>query len=117
MNSAPLLIAAMAEKCRGLIQESEDRDCDLPEALRPKHLLWMCDRIEQHAEDWPQTKLHRWIGFVQCGMMANRMLDLSGAKAMFEEVRQDYGAGGDDQDLIDHLDPDASFEMDIGGEA
>ena len=39
-------------------------------------LLWMCDKIEDHAEDHPATKLHRWIGFIYCGMMAHRLLNL-----------------------------------------
>ncbi len=50
-------------------------------SLQLKHLLWMCDRIETHAEGGPATKLHRWIGFVQAAMLANRMLDLDGLKA------------------------------------
>jgi len=72
----------------------------------------MCDKIEDHADDWPVTKLHRWVGFVQCGMMANRMLDLDGAKAMFDEAKTAYGGGGEDEEFIDHL----SGEMDIGGQ-
>jgi hypothetical protein len=47
----------------------------------------MCDRIEKHAADWPDTKLHRWIGFVQCAMMANGILDLASTKKMFDSVR------------------------------
>lgn len=116
MENPQLLITAMAEKCRGMLQNSEAAASGLPQSVHPKHLLWMCDRIEEHAEEWPETKLHRWIGFVQCGMMANRMLDLAGAKAMFDEVKNDYGVSDADQDLIDHLDPNSSFKVDIGGE-
>jgi hypothetical protein len=74
----------------------------------------MCDKIEEHAEDGPATKLHRWIGFVQCAMLAHRMLDLDGAKAMFDEAKVAHGETS--EDLLDHLDPTSSFELDIGGE-
>ena len=110
------LVAAMAEKCKGVILSSENADVEMPDALRPKHLLWMCDRIQRHAEDWPDTKLHRWIGFVQCGMMANRMLSLHGIKRIFDDLKKADDQSGEDQDLLDHLDPDSSFEFDIGGQ-
>ena len=114
-NNRPLIVA-MAERCRTIMQGSERSDSDLPKALNPHHLLWMCNNIEEHAEEWPETKLHHWIGFVQCGMVANRILDFNGAKAMFDEARTAYGASGDDQDFVDHLDPSSSFKVDLGGE-
>jgi hypothetical protein len=116
MESTNPAVAAMAEKCRTLIQESAVAGNDLQKALQPKHLLWMCDKIEQHAEDWPDTKLHRWIGFVQCAMMANRLLDLAGTKAMFDAIKNAYRPSADDQDLVDHLDPSSGFEVDLGGQ-
>jgi hypothetical protein len=108
-------IAAMAEKCRSLIERHNTTEKDLPRALLPIHLLWMCDRIEKHAGEWPDTKLHRWIGFVQCAMMANGILDLAGTKKMFDSVKNEY-LTREDQDLTDHLDPDSSFGIDIGGQ-
>jgi hypothetical protein len=114
MDTASLLIKAMAEECRDLILRWNKPELDLPEALQPKHLERMCDRIEQHAEDWPAARLHRWIGFVQCAMMANRMLDLDGIRAMFDKVKNAYGETS--EDLLDHLDPGSAFKLDIGGE-
>jgi hypothetical protein len=114
MDNTSLLITAMAEECRGMILACENPDSDLPESLQLDHLQRMCERIERHAEDWPATKLHRWIGFVQCAMIANRMLDLNGAKAMFDKAKNAHG--GTSEDLLDHLDPKCSFELDIGGE-
>jgi hypothetical protein len=116
MENTNPAIAAMADRCKTLIEESAVASNDLPKALQPRHLLWMCDKIEQHAEDWADTKLHRWIGFVQCAMMANRMLDLTGAKAMFDKIKNEYRPSTRDQDLIDHLDPNSSFEMELGGQ-
>ena len=114
MENSELLVVAMAEQCRDLILASDKRDHGLPKELQPKHLLWMCKQIEGHAEVGSTTKLHRWIGFVQCGMMANRMLDFEGAKAMFDKAKAAHGEVGDD--LIEHLDLSSGFEVDIGGE-
>ena len=106
----------MAEKCRTLIEGHHATGKDLQRPLLPKHLLWMCARIETHATDWPDTKLHRWIGFIQCAMIANGILDLAGTKEMFDSVKNAYLLTRDDQDLTDHLDPDSSLEMDLGGQ-
>jgi hypothetical protein len=114
MDNTSLLITAMAEQCRATVMAWNGPEVELPVALHPRHLEWMCDRIRSHAEDWPLTKLHRWIGFVQCAMIANRMLDLDRAKLMFNTAKVAHGEIGDD--LLDHLDPASSFELDIGGE-
>ena len=116
MGKSSLLIAAMAEKCRFIIQNSGEVDYGSSETLHPRYLLWMCDRIEQHVEDWAETKLHRWIGFIQCGMIANRMLNLAQAKVMFDEAKNAYGTSSEDQNLVDHLDPSSAFKMEPGGE-
>jgi hypothetical protein len=117
VDQGNLLMVAMAERCLSIIQnKAEDVRFGLPESLRPDHLRRMCKLIVEHAEDWPDTKLHRWIGFVQAGMIANLMLDLDGAKAMFSKVKEEFGPFAKDQDLVDHLDPRTSFEMEIGGQ-
>ena len=114
MDNSSLFITAMADKCKGAILKWHKPELDLPTPIQPKHLEWMCDNIDKHAEDWPATKLHRWIGFVQCAMLANRMLDLDGVKAMFAEAKVAHGETS--EDLLDHLDPKSLFEVDIGGE-
>jgi hypothetical protein len=117
MNNTHILITAMAEECKRLILESDAPDLSLPKAVQPKHLLWMCDQIEKHAEGGPATKLHRWIGFVQAAMLANRMLDLDRLKTMFDQAKAAHGETSEDvEDLIDHLDPTSPFEFDIGGQ-
>ena len=117
MDDTSLLVVAMAEQCRSVIQEWDKPDPCLPKALQPKHLLWMCDQIEKNAERGTATKLHRWIGFVQAAMLANRMLDLDGLRAMFDEAKRAHGEASEGfEDLIDHLDPTSSFEFEIGGQ-
>lgn len=114
MSKSNLLIAAMAEQCRDMILEWDKPGLDLPPSLQPDHLQRMCDEIVQHARHWPATKLHRWIGFVQGAMIANRIIDLNGAKAMFDKAKNAYGDVG--ENLVDHLNPDNPFELDIGGQ-
>ena len=116
MQDASPSIAAMAEKCRRLIESHHITDKNLPPALLPNHLRWMCDLIEKHAADWPDTKLHRWIGFVQCAIIANGIIDLAGTKKMFDSVNNEYLKTSEDQDLTDHLDPRSSFDIDVGGQ-
>jgi len=111
-----LLMVAMAEKCRETIERSQKVVVDLPPALRPKHLLWMCGKVEEHAEDWPPTKVHRWIGFVQGGMIANRIVHLDEVKRMFEIAKNSFGTHDRDRDLVDHLDAESAFEIEIGGQ-
>lgn len=116
MNRERLLIAAMAEQCKPYLRRPGPSSSDLPRPLHPKHLHWMCEQVVKRADDWPTTKLHRWLGFVQSGILANRLLDFEGIKAMFDESKHTYGAGEADNDLADHLDPTNSFEFDIGGQ-
>lgn len=117
MDNAGRLVVAMAERCRSVIKDWAKYDPDLPEAFQQSHLLWMCDKIEKHAEVGPATKLHRWIGFVQGAMLANRMLDLVELKAMFDDAKRTHKEASEHiEDLLDHLDPTNSFELDIGGQ-
>lgn len=116
MNNSCLRVVAMAEECRALLGESTSIATELPRALHPMHLLWMSDQITNHAESWPATKLHRWIGFVQCGMLANHILDFDEVKTMFDKSKNAYGANGEDNDLLDHLNPGTDFKLEIGGE-
>ena len=115
MDNASLLVLAMAERCKSLILKWDTPDLSLPKTLQTRHLLWMCDKIEEHAENGPATKLHRWIGFIQSAMLAHLMLDLDEAKAMFNEAKVAHGETC--EDFLDHLDPQSSFELDIGGES
>lgn len=110
------LIAAMAVRCRSLIQSSEPRNSALPNVLSARHLIWMCHQIETNADNWPDTKLHRWIGFIQCGLIANQMLTLEDVKKMFDQAKNTHNRGGVDEDLVDHLNLDNQFELEIGGQ-
>jgi hypothetical protein len=76
----------------------------------------MCDQITEHSQEWPVAKLHRWLGFIQCGLLAHRMLTLEQIKRMFADVKKLHGFSSEDEDLVDHLDPSSSFHLEIGGQ-
>jgi len=69
MEETRVIVTAMAAKCGDVVRRSNEVEEDLPKALHPKHLLWMCDQIQKRAEEWPLTRLHRWIGFVQAATL------------------------------------------------
>jgi len=117
MNNKRLLAQSMARECLTTLRTSDENEWTLPRPLHLKHLLWMCEAINEHSNHWPIAKLHRWIGFVQAGLLANRMLTLKQLKLMFDKSKAKYGIPDEDDDLIDHLDPTNAFELDIGGQA
>lgn len=57
ITSIPMVMAAMAERCRRLIVEWGQPAAELPPSLLPAHLIWMCDQINSHVDDWPATRL------------------------------------------------------------
>jgi len=106
----------MAAKCRDIIRRSNEVEESLPNALHPKHLIWMCDQIQNNPQGWPVTRLHRWIGFLQAAILANRMLNLEEIRGIFDEVKKSHKVISGDQDLTDHLDVSSSFKLDLGGQ-
>jgi hypothetical protein len=65
-------------------------------------------------DQWNKAPFHRWIGFIQGALMANHLIDMDQAKAMFDLEKNSFAAPG--PDLIDHLDLDDPFEFDLGGQ-
>ena len=117
MEKSRLLVESMAERCTAAILKSNMCNWELPYALQLKHLLWMCDEVAHRATDWPENKLHRWIGFIQGGPLANNILNLDEVKVMFVEVKEYYASLEVDPDFGDHLDPDETSTINIGNES
>ncbi len=59
MNDSTLLITAMAEQCRNRIADFGEASRELPPSLRLSHLLWMSERIIEHAGNWTEARLQR----------------------------------------------------------
>ena len=114
MSDDVLLLVAMADRCGEVISTKGRADATQPASLQPEHLLWMCRQMVKYRNDWPATKVHRWIGFVQAALIAGHMLELHEVKAMFDRAKNEYGAP--DEDLLDHLDPHSAFRLELGGE-
>ena len=114
MSNETILAVIMAEKCQGILRGRASALVDPPACLQPEHLTWMCAEIIRHADDWPATRSHRWLGFVQAAMIAGGMLRYSEAKAMFDLAQGPEATV--DQDLLDHLDPSNSFRFELGGQ-
>jgi hypothetical protein len=114
MEKKELMMVAMAEKCGQLIQESKLINTSLAPTLQPPHLLWMCSQIQKHVEHWSEVKLHRWLGFIQAGMVAHGMIDLPSAKTMFNEAKVAYADAS--EDWLEHLDHESAYRVDIGGQ-
>jgi hypothetical protein len=123
MNHVNILAQSVAEECRNAIRRAlveqegtvPDPKQQLDNPTGPAHLLWMCDKIQAKVDDWPATRLHRWIGFIQCGMISMGLTDLDGARRIISEAKTIF-AEDEDQDLKDHQDPTNPFFLDIGGE-
>ena len=114
MSNQNLLVQEMVDQCRQLVHRLPDADSRAPIPFRHEHLLWMCNQLDEHIEIWPESRLHRWIGFIQAALLANEMLDLDGLKDMFDKAKVAHGRMG--EDLFDHLNPESTFELDIGGQ-
>ena len=114
MSNSALLMHEMVDQCRRLIGHLSVCNSDLPIPLRREHPYWMREQLDKHIEIWPENKLQRWIGFIQGALLANGVLDLEDLKSMFDHAKIAYGALG--EDLFDHLNPDSTFELDIGGQ-
>lgn len=94
------LIVDMAQKCLHTMRHSDKEVGQLPQPLHPKHLVWMCEQVVENAEHSSLTKLHRWLGFIQAGLLANRMLTLEHLKHMFDEVKSRHNYDAHDEDRI-----------------
>ena len=114
MSNQSLLLQEMLDQCRLQVRRLPSAEIDTPVPFRRAHLCWMCDQLDAHLESWPETRLHRWIGFIQAALLANGVIDLEGLKSMFDHAKIAYGKMG--EELFDHLNPDSTFELDIGGQ-
>lgn len=62
------------------------------DGLGLRHAYWMLYSIEVMIDDWPLTKCHRWLGYVQSIMIHNKLINL--------EQARDMSRGLDDADAV-----------------
>lgn len=109
MTDTRSVVVAMARQYKRIISTAHFSRVEIPKALRVRHLSWMVDRVIEHSEDWPETRLHRWIGFIQSGMMANATLGLDVARDIFTTASNTVETCNDN--LIDHLDFENTYSF------
>ena len=57
-----------------------DRTATDEDPLHPEHLLWMCLDMKRRMErelSYPVDKASRWLGFVQAGLIANKLTTIA----------------------------------------
>jgi hypothetical protein len=55
-----------------------------------------------------------WLGYPQAAIIAHRILDLNEVKSIFDDAKVAHPST--DQDMTDHLNTEADFVVDLGGE-
>ncbi len=45
----------------------DPRNCS-PYDTCAEHLCWMCGQIVANKDSWSVARMHRWLGYVQCGI-------------------------------------------------
>lgn len=88
-----------------------------PDATQPSNLLRMLNRLVEKAEkeEWPDTKIHRWLGYVMGCLTAHGITTESCLREIVGDSKK-YFEEQEDDDLKAHNDPDSMFRLDIGGE-
>ena len=106
-----LLAVEIARHCEEIILEFKATLG--PGLLRTRHLLEMCEKIEKNADDWPVTKLHRWIGFIQGCLVMAGLTTIEKESQFVRETKQKITETVDEE-LKDHHDSDNHFELELG---
>ena len=101
-----------ATVCRDLLEELAAESFDSDDAV--ECALAMCRHIERRAAIWPETRLHRALGFAQGVLVARGVSSYDEQMALVDELKNTFPEGVD-EDLEDHHDPDSHFHFELGG--
>lgn len=110
-------IAEDLEEQIKLWQETFHIELDVDDSTQPERLLEMLEKLvhKAHQEEWPDTKLHRWLGWVMGCMACHNIASLERQKEIVAHAKLHFGEKDDDE-LTEHHNPDSTFRLDIGGE-
>lgn len=56
-----------------------------PHGIGKQHAMWMIEEVLANEHTWPSDKLNRWIGYLQCLLVLNRIRTL-------DELREEMTA-------------------------
>ena len=62
----------------------------LQEALRPSYLMWMCETVIAKKDEWVATRLHRWIGYIQAGLLLSGITGLEHEKDRVRDLKKEF---------------------------
>ena len=121
MANPTLLAIQIAEELEGQIklwQETFNIELDVDDSTHPDRLLEMLEKLVHKAQEdeWPDTKLHRWLGWVMGCMVCHNIAGYERLREIVAHAKLHFGEK-DDAELTEHHDPDSSFRLDLGGEA
>ena len=105
---------ALSVELKSLKEEKKNLFDNSDPNTQLENLIWMCKQV-QTQEDWPSSKRHRWLGYVQGVLIALGISTVEDEKKLVAKAKE-YFIEYKDTDLKDHNDPDSPFQIDIGGE-
>lgn len=56
----------------------------------PEYLVWMCEQIITNAAEWPATKSHRWVGYVQGCLVSHGLSNVKTEADLVREAKKTF---------------------------
>lgn len=107
-----MLAIETAGQCKQLLDRYVESSGPADEAVRCA--IALCKHIESRAGTWPDTRLHRALGFVQGVLVARGLSSYDDQMAMIDGVKVAFPESRDEE-LEDHRNPKSPFRLDLGG--
>lgn len=99
------------------LPDTEPKKAQTPEEhTNIEHVSWMLDQVQKNFDEWPLTKLGRWVGIALACVVANGYIALKEVQKIVNDAKVAHGERVD-EDLERHQDPDDPFQLEIGGES
>ena len=110
---------AIAQDLESLLPSNMEaaKAADVEEHTTPPHIKWMTIQVQEHFDDpgWSICKLSRWNGIAMGCIVANMFASAQTTQEIVHRAKLSHGEQVD-HDMIDHLDEDYPFELDLGSD-
>ena len=111
MKQSQLLAIEVAAACHEQLEllaaNSAGRDAAVQCALS------LCRNLERRVDKWPETRLHRALGFIQGVLVARGASSYEEQMARIDKLKVAFPEDADEE-LQEHLDPESPFWLDLG---
>lgn len=101
--------AACREQLELLAANSAGRDAAVQCALS------LCRNLERRVDKWPETRLHRALGFIQGVLVARGASSYHEQMALVDNFKVAFPEDADEE-LLEHWNPRSPFRLDLGGQ-